>query len=474
MVVGFVVFWGSGYSQRSFYSLHDRIDSLLQACQSQGLFNGTALVVDDGQTILRKGYGLTSPVSGGQLQPEDVFNIGSITKQFTAFLVLRLYEDSLLHIHDPITQYLDAFNRSEYEKVSVYHLLTHTSGIPNYTSNPSFDPGYDYSDQEMYSLIQKPLQFEPGERYAYCNSGYFILGKILEKVSGVSYGDLLQREIFTPLKMSHSFVRDSWPEEGIVQGYWRTVGGMAPMPTYSCYTLYAAGGIFSNVDDLLKWEQALYDEAFLSTDLRALMFAPYKHHYACGWHVRKGYANDGTYYERHFHGGMIKGYHAFIFRRIPQGQTIILLDNNHNQEIQEIKNSIWRILEDGPIRVPIPKLSNFLFQACADGTLETQLDSVRDFPDYFQSTYKLEEYDINTVGYRLMDAERYDEAEAVLKFNVDRYPEAWNVYDSIGELYLRKGKLRKARKMYLKSLELNSENTSAEMALERISTKMGK
>ncbi len=451
----------------------NRIDSLLSSCQASGLFNGVGLVVDEGKVIFRKAYGYTNPDTLHLLQPDDVFCIASITKQFTAFLILRMQEEGLLNIYDPITQYLKEFASPAYEKVTIYHLLTHTSGLPNYTALPDFDQAVDYSEEEMFLLMKKPLQFEAGSKYDYSNSGYFLLGKILERVSGLSFADLLDKEVFAPLQMTRSSVKDTWPETGIAQGYWRTIDGMAPMPGYSCKTLFSTGGIFSTVDDLLKWEQALYDETFLSKELREIMFTPYKNDYGCGWYVRKGYHNDGSYYERHLHGGMIKGYHCFIFRRIPQKQTIILFDNNHNQEIQEIKNSIWRILEDGPTLIPQPKLSNLLFQASSENHLLVVIDSIRSSPNSFREVYEFEEYDINTVGYRLMEAERYEEAEAVMKFNIHLFPEAWNVYDSIGELYFARGLWEEGKEMYEKSLELNPMNGSAREALEMVREKDG-
>lgn len=468
------------FTQTASTPVAERIDSLLQECEAQVIFNGVALVVDDGKLLLNQGYGFTDPSHTTRLQANDCFNIGSITKQFTAFLVLRLHEEGLLSIHDPLEKYLhilgpespDSGNRDwakDYARISIYHLLTHTSGIPNFTSNPKFNSGEDYTETEMFEIIGRPLEFEPGSRFNYSNSGYYLLGKILEQVSKISYGDLLEREIFEPLEMSNSSFPLTWPKEGIANGYWRTIEGMAPMPKYSPLTTYSTGGIFSTSGDLLKWEQALYDEDFLSSELRELMFTPYKNNYGCGWYVRQGYHEDGTYYERHLHGGMIKGYHAFIFRRIPQKQTIILLDNNYNQEIQEIKNSIWRVLEGRSIRVPQPKLSNLLFSASAEQYLLPLLDSLTNHPAHYQEDYFFEEYDINTVGYRLMNAGRFKEAEALLKFNISLYPEAWNVYDSLGECYLKMERMEDSREMYNRSLELNPDNTSAVEALKNIS-----
>ena len=169
----------------------------------------------------------------------------------------------------------------------------------------------------MINLIKTPLVFEPGSKWNYSNSGYYLLGKILERVSKKSYGELMDENIFTPLQMNNTAFDTLWLKNNIAKGYWRTINGFSPMPKYSLHTLFASGGIYSTAEDLYKWDKALYGNQLLSEASKEILFSPVLSDYACGWYVKKGNDEESNYFERHFHGGMIKGYHTFILRRIP-------------------------------------------------------------------------------------------------------------------------------------------------------------
>ncbi|MFT4525947.1 MAG: CubicO group peptidase (beta-lactamase class C family) [Bacteroidia bacterium] len=434
-----------------------RIDSLLTDCHNRGIFNGVALVVNDGEEILTKGYGLADLENSIPLKPEHQFYIGSITKQFTSMLIFQLHEAKKLDIHAPISTYLEEFAEEIYQDISVYHLLTHRSGIPSYTGFKEFDKASNFTQAQMVDMIIRPLEFEPGSKFSYSNSGYFLLGLIAERISGKDFGTLLSDKIFAPLEMNASGFSTTWLDNEHAKGYRKTVDGLAPMPDYSAQTLFSTGGIYSNVLDLRKWDEALYTNQLLSDSLKRIMFTPILSDYACGWRVHKGVKEDGTISERHQHGGTIQGYHSYILRRIPQKQTVILLDNNFDQEIQEIKNAIWRILADAQERPIKSKLSNLLLQAAETKQLPKTIKAIGDSLEAFQETYDFEEFDINTVGYRLMENGRYTEAKSLFQFNIDQYPNAWNVYDSMGELQLKMGFESKSKEYYQKAESLKAK-----------------
>ncbi len=444
------------------------IDSLLNSCNDNGIFNGVALVADEGKIILQKSYGTSDIKSHSQLKLTDRFYIGSLTKQFTSVLILQLQEDELIDINSPISTYLTEFRDSIWEKVTVHQLLTHTSGFGSYTFHSSFDKSIIYTDQEMFEFIKQPLLFEPGTDWSYSNSGYFLLGKIAERLTNKNYGTLLNEKIFSPLKMNNSSFSTEWLNHRIAKGYKRTIDGIKPMPAYSLVTLFSTGGIYSSVGDLFIWSQALDGNKLLSDKSKDILFQPIQNDYACGIYVKKGIDENGNKFERHFHGGMIQGYHSFMLKRVPQKQVVILLDNFYNQEIQTIKNRIWSTLVNEDIRNIKSKLSNILYSACAENTLIDLLDSISNNQVQFENQFELEEFDINTVGYRLMEAKRYTEATALFNFNIMLYPYSWNVYDSIGELFLKQGEFIDAENYYKKSLLLNPKNSSAEIALKKI------
>lgn len=449
-------------------SRQNRVDSLLSSMHSKKMFNGVALVSDGGNVIVHKAYGLSDREHNESLSVADRFYIGSLTKQFTAVLILQLQEDGLIDIKNPISTYLREFKDPTWSEITVHHLLTHTSGFGSYTSNPNFDKSIAYADQEMFEFIKHPLLFKPGTDWSYSNSGYFLLGKIAERVAGSDYGTLLNENIFKPLNMSSSSFSMEWLDERWAKGYHRTIAGLKPMPTYSLETLFSTGGIYATAGDLYIWTQALEGNKLLTDTSKETLYQPVKNDYACGLYIKKGRDEDGNKFERHFHGGIIQGYHLFMLKRVPQKQVIILLDNYHNQEIQTIKNRIWSILEDEPVRIIKPKLSQILYKACTDNVLIDLLDSISNNLAQFEKQYALEEFDINTVGYRLMADKRYGEATALFHFNITRYPESWNVYDSMGELQLQQKNYIEAEKLYRQSLVLNPESTSAKSALEKI------
>lgn len=449
-------------------SRQQRIDSLLTAVHANGLFNGVALVADSGNIILHKGYGVADRANNTPLSVDDRFYIGSLTKQFTAVLILQLQEAGLLNINNSVAIYLEEFNKPAWAGITIHQLLTHTSGLGSYTSHPDFDKAVPYSEQAMFQFIKHPLLFHPGTDWSYSNSGYFLLGIIAERVSNTEYGTLLHENIFVPLKMSSTKFDTKWLEKNAAKGYRRTVAGITPMPAYTPSTLFSTGGMYSTARDLYAWTQGLNGNALLSDNSLEILFQPLQHDYACGVYVKRGTDENGNSFERHFHGGLLQGYHSYLLRRLPQKQVVILLDNFHNSQIQTIKNRIWSALEDEEIREVKPKLSYLLFDACKGDSFIPTIDSIANNTSAFEAQFLLEEFDINTVGYRLMEADRHAEAYALFEFNRKRYPESWNVYDSMGELQLKQGNFQEAERLYRKSLELNPDNTSAENALEKM------
>jgi len=461
----FIILCGSLFSQSI---KAEKIDSLLSECHQNELFNGVALVADSGKIILHKSYGTSNRENELKLKLSDRFYIGSITKQFTSVLILQLQENGFLDIHFSVEKYLREFKDSEIGTVTIYQLLTHTGGLGNYNFNPGFDKAISYSEQEVFNFINEPLLFDPGTEWSYSNSGYYLLGKIASRVTNKTYSTLLNEFIFNPLEMNDSGYDEDWLTVDVAKGYWRTIQGYSPMPKYALNTLFSTGGIYSTALDLFKWDQGLYSNILLNNESKKVLFEPLLNDYACGIYVKKGFDKNDAFFERHFHGGWIKGYHSFILRRLPTKQLVILLDNSYSQEIPVIKNRIWSALIPEFIKPIKPKLSNLLFKACSTKSLELTLDSIRANLLAVDENHSIEEYDINTVGYRLMENGSYHEAKSVFLFNIELFPNSWNVYDSMGELLLKLKSYHESRSNYEKSLELNPESVSAMAALKEI------
>ena len=270
--------------------LEPQIDRILQVHCDAGSFNGVALVARDGRVVFERGYGYANLEWRIPNDPDTKFELRSITKQFTALLVLQLVNEGKLALDGHISDYLPYYRKDTGAKVTIHHLLSHTSGIPNFIAEPGFLDGpasrRHYTVQEFAQQhCSGDLQFEPGTKFAYSNSGYFLLGAILEEVSGKSYEDLLDQRIFRPLGMKKSGYAHS---EAILEhraaGYERTsVGLLKNARFYDMSIPFAAGALYSTVRDLYLWDQALYTERLLPSRFRDLLFQPNLDNYGYGW-----------------------------------------------------------------------------------------------------------------------------------------------------------------------------------------------
>lgn len=299
----------------------------IQAYANGELFSGAVLVAVDGKPVLRLGVGLADRELGVAATPQTKFRIGSITKQFTATAILQLQEAGKLSIDDPISKYYPEAPAA-WSKITLRHLLTHTSGIPTYTALPGFfarDARLPHTPEELIKLTRdKPLDFEPGSKFAYDNSGYILLGYVVEKASGQRYADYVQQHIFAPLGMTASGYDDSGRViPGRAQGYERGPdGAWRNAPFLDMSVPYAAGSLYSTVDDLLTWDQAIYGARLLKPDSLKAMSTDYGHKYGFGFVVDQKWGQD-----RIWHNGGINGFTS-SFQRYPQARVTAVALNN--------------------------------------------------------------------------------------------------------------------------------------------------
>src|ERR1051325_2875224 len=235
------------------------IDELMSKAYPADGRVASIIVVKEGRTLLRKGYGMADMELGVKVEPDMVFRLGSITKQFTAVSILMLAEQGKLSLTDDITRFFPDFP-AKGRTITVEHLLTHTSGIKSYTSIPAWLTMWrkDMTVAELIDLFKnEPADFEPGTQWLYNNSGYILLGAIIEKVSGMTYEQFLQKNIFDPLGMKHTFYGSATrviPRR--VPGYSMSREGLRNAEYLSMTHPYAAGALISNEDDMALWDAA--------------------------------------------------------------------------------------------------------------------------------------------------------------------------------------------------------------------------
>jgi CubicO group peptidase (beta-lactamase class C family) len=328
-----------------------KIDQYMSARVDRNHFNGTVLLAKNGQPLFCRGYGMANLEHDVACTPNTKFRLGSITKQFTAMAILILQERGKLAVTDKVKKYIPSAPKA-WDDITIHHLLTHTSGIPNYTGFPDFlktlrDP--ITLDALIAKFKDKPLDFKPGEKFKYSNSGYIVLGKIIDFASGRPYATFMKEAIFDPLGM-HDTGYDSSATviKNRASGYSRLLG-MTPTNAalIDMSIPHAAGALYSTVLDLLKWDRALDSEKLLPRKSIEAMFTPFKDRYAYGWGVDNKFDQP-----RHSHAGGIPGFVTFIERFPAEKLLVVVLSNFEGSRVGTIGNDLAAIALGGPYVVP--------------------------------------------------------------------------------------------------------------------------
>lgn len=315
--------------------LSSRLDTIAGSVFKSNEPGAAVLVVRDGKTLLRKGYGLADVELGVPMQADHILRIGSVTKQFTAVAVLQLVQQGKVALEDDITKHLpDAATGGR--KVTIEHLLTHTSGIPSYTDQPSFPKRArdDMKPAEMLAMgAGMPADFEPGAQWHYNNSGYILAGMLIEKVTGEKYADYVKKHLFEPAGMkdtSYDETEKIIPRR--VPGYSQRPGGVWVNAPYLSMTLpYAAGGLLSTVDDLVRWNDVLQSGTLVDPKLLARAHSAFA--LTGGASSRYGYGWGITAYEGHRiveHGGGIHGFLSYLIT-MPDDKVVVAVLANANR-----------------------------------------------------------------------------------------------------------------------------------------------
>ncbi len=306
-----------------------RADAYIKSAHIQG----SVLLANGGKIILAQGYGLANIELAVANKPETKFRLGSITKQFTAAAILQLQEQGKLSLGDPISKYISG-SPAAWSGVTVRHLLTHTSGIHSYTDDADYpnhmreQAGAPLEFLNRFSKL--PLDFAPGTKFHYDNSGYFLLGVIIEQVSGLKYEDYLRKHIFEPLQMTDTGY--DWPSTVLrdrASGYSKDgAGGEINADFLDMGQPYAAGSLYSTVLDLYKWDRALYTTKVLSAKSIEAAFTPNEYDwgpgikYGYGWGISQVHGHKAV-----GHGGGINGFSTVIWRAIEEDAVSIVLSN---------------------------------------------------------------------------------------------------------------------------------------------------
>lgn len=303
------------------------MEQVIQSHASAGTFMGTVLVARDGAVIVDKAYGMANLEWDVANTPATKFRLGSITKQFTAAAILLLEERGKLKVDDRVKAYLPD-SPMGWDRITIFNLLTHTSGIPNFTSSPDYNTiklSARSADAAVASFRDRTLDFGPGEKMSYSNSGYMVLGAIIEKVSGQSYEKFVAENLFAPAGMSDSgYDSNTAIIKRRASGYVRTPAGYTNAGYLHMSIPHAAGALYATSGDLLKWQQALFAGKIVSKASLDRMITPFKNDYALG--VTSSLVNGRRVIA---HGGGIDGFNTHL-AYYPDSKTVVVVLSNVN------------------------------------------------------------------------------------------------------------------------------------------------
>jgi len=405
-------------------SLTNKIDSVIKPYVSHDVFSGAVLVAKNGKVVYQQGHGLANREWETPNTPQVKFQIASMTKSFTAALVLKLVEQGKLSLDDTISQHLPKFDKDKGNKITIAHILGHRSGFPRAFVIPGWFTGKfraQLSNKEFADVIGKQdLLFEPGSAERYTNLGYFLLGLIIESATGQTYEQVLQQQLLTPLDLMDTGIAHHSNVLSLrASGYRVAKNGGYKNPSYLNLKVFGAGAaMYSTVQDLFKWDQALYGTSFLNAESKKFLFGPIDNF---GFHVQNFPLTEGTIEPKStITNGELPGFSSVMTRFIDQKHTIIILSNNATNSTEkfrltlDIAKVLYNVKND-KTQLPI----SFLFtKGLVNGDLSESINTYRQN----KSLYAVEENALISLGQQQLWGRQSDNAIELFNFTLEQFP----------------------------------------------------
>lgn len=445
------------------------IEILIDTYMDLGIISGTVLVESGGNIIYHKSSGYENKALGIFNSNKTAFCIGSVTKPITSTAILKLWGAGELDLNATIDQYFPELPQWK-TQVTVKQLLNHTAGIPNWTNFQEFRarPGdfiddIDNSDILEFLARKDTLDFTPGERFSYSNSGYILLAILIERVSRVDYAQYLTDEIFEPCGMHNTWVNDSSRPMIINKaiGYDR-FGQIDDANTLTV----GAGGIYATAEDLLNFKRALLEGKLISEEALIIARSPHEGNdrddtddgpyvYGHGWVLMEN--PDSSIF---FHDGGFNGFTAMLYIDQKHGHTLVFTTNSGLgfSEYNQLVNDVEAVLHKAPYSLPKQMLISRLISESENEGLNDWLQTASADTEGLKGLYSIDEAAINKFGYLLLGQSDLENAVMTFRLNMLLHPESWNCYDSYGESLLLAGDTLQAAEYYTKSVELNPNN----------------
>jgi len=463
-----LVFLFKAYGQNT-NSIPLTLDKLIASYHEKGLFNGSILISANDTVLLKKAYGYSNISWKNKNEIDTKMMLASLSKHFTANLILQLYQEKKIALNDSVHQHLIEFKNSPIGNLTIRQLLSHTSGIKRDIFELAEETQVFQPRREIYkALIDSKLLFIPGSASSYSNTGYYLLSEIIEKVTNLSYNDALCKLIFDPLEMNNSgFKNNSLVIPKLARGYEILLGEAIYGNIGHTSSGKGASGIYSTVEDIYKYELALQEYKLLSKETQQLMSTPIKKGWGYGWKSRVvGKDSGGNNVHLTFHNGDAGGFASQYLRYAPDHLTIIMLSNQDVLPRSELFNQITTIIngkQPKPIRF---KTGDELYKtALKEGTEEAYKKAVKHKQNGGRWPNPIR---INFCGNQLLKVERIKDAKIIHSLNMKLYPKHWLGYVALGLILKDEGKIEEAKDLYLKVLDFDPKNSYAKRFLSEL------
>ena len=448
--------------------VNSEIDKVMARFAELDHFSGTVLVARNGRVLYAKAFGEANKDHRVPNTMNTRFELGSIAKVLTGVGFMRLVEKGAIGLEDPVITHLPSFPFGD--KIRIIHLLTHTSGLPDYTDHPRFRAVWPLlrtiDDFLPMILEQKLKEATPGKTFSYSSSGFVLLAAIIERTSGRTFKEYIREEVLRPCGMTETSVanlEDIVPNRAT--GYVKDSLGRFATHAYWMVPFIASAGIQTTVGDLLKFDRALAEEKLLSSAVMMRMVEPFlEKNWGIVWRLDE---IDGQ--KVAYHGGETTGVSAMYRRYLEDSTTLIVLSNYH-RACRPVAAVIEAILFGKPYEMPRHTAQEFLYRYMVrNGSALPAKESGQLLKENGYDVPPAA--DLNGFGYELVKAGEIDMALQVFRMNTRLFPSAANAYDSLAETYLLKGDREAAIRNYQKALEIDPQLGSAKAALDRLQKK---
>lgn len=425
----------------------------LNKLQQKGITTGNILVYKKGEVVFKNSSGLRSINPKDSLTLDSQFRLASVSKQFTGMAIMKLKESGKLDYDQKVNTILPEF---PYKEITVRHLLHHTSGLTDYErlidqnwkpedSTKRYILGNDEIIKEMYR-VNPELDFKTGEKWEYSNTGYLFLASIVEKLSGQHFSEFLKEQILDPLKMNNTILYKYQEAADVnmpnrVFGYRKALNQKdLQLNDYNIVNdVRGDGGIYSTLEDLMKWNIALSNHTIIPKKYLDEAFTPGKlnngeeTNYGFGWFIE-----SKTKPRVVFHSGGWVGFGTYLYNEVDAENGFVVLTNNSNNNFRDIVIGFANINRNEAYKIPKFKGETVL----AEKILNEDIDKGIAYYHEIKKdtlTYEVKESNINQLGYQLLQNGNLEESLRIFKLNIDEYPNSANVYDSYGDALLEKG-----------------------------------